>query len=73
MFIFDDFVVIAAPIHDKSSLFGSKKQKRDKVNLRVLSEAEGGIGKVLDVKDWCGWQGESSPPSLFGRIVLTLE
>ena len=63
MFIFDDFVVIAAPMHDKGSLFGGKK-KGEKVNLKVLSEAEGGIGKVLDVKDWCGWQGTSLSPSI---------
>lgn len=68
MFIFDDFVVIAAPLHDKSSLFGSKK-KGEKVNWKVLSEAEGGIGKVLDVKDWSGWQGtSSSSSSLIARV-----
>lgn len=59
MFVFDDLVIIAAPIQGKSGLFGSKK-KGEKVNLRVLSEVDGGIGKVLDVKDWCGWQGRSS-------------
>lgn len=44
-------------MHDKGGLFA--KKKGDKANLRVLSEAEGGIGKVLEVKDWCGWQGTS--------------
>lgn len=66
MFVFDDFVVVAAPMHDKGSLFGSKK-KAEKVNLRVLSEAEGGVGKVLDVKDWCGWQGTSHDSTCTGR------
>lgn len=55
MFIFDDLVLVATTIHDKGGLF--TKKKGDKANLRVLSEAEGGIGKVLEVRDWCGWQG----------------
>ena len=55
MLIFDDLVILGTPISEKG-FFGSKK-KGDKT-LRVLSEYEGGVGKVIDVKDWSGWQGE---------------
>jgi hypothetical protein len=55
MFIFDDLVIVAAPLSEKNGLFGNKK-KAPKSAMRVLSENDGGIGKVLEVKDWSGWQ-----------------
>lgn len=60
MFIFDDLVIVAIAGHEKSAAIGlfTPKKRGDKV-LRVLSEYEGGIGKVLDAKDWSGWQGEA--------------
>jgi hypothetical protein len=61
MFVFDDLVIVAASLSEKSGLFASKK-KGPKSALRVLSEHEGGIGKVLEVKDWSGWQGMSTSP-----------
>jgi hypothetical protein len=77
MFIFDDLVIVAAALSEKSGLFSNKK-KGPKSALRVLSESEGGIGKVLEVKDWSGWQGKysydqptmilTSRPYLFIRI-----
>jgi hypothetical protein len=68
MFIFDDLVIVAASLSEKSGLFASKK-KGSKSALRVLAEHEGGIGKVLEVKDWSGWQGMSSLPT--SRNTLT--
>jgi len=59
MFIFDDLVIVAASLSEKSGLFAIKK-KGPKSALRVLSENEGGIGKVLEVKDWSAWQGMST-------------
>jgi hypothetical protein len=59
MFIFDDLVIVAAPLSEKNGLFGNKK-KAPKSAMRVLSENDGGIGKVLEVKDWSGWQSRSS-------------
>lgn len=64
MYVFDDLVIVATIAHDSRSLFGGKR-KGDKVpNMKVLSEAEGGIGKVLEAKDWSGWQGMSSSTTL---------
>ena len=60
MFVFDDLVVVAAVAHDGRSLFGGKKKGDKQPSLKVLSEAEGGIGKVLEAKDWSGWQGMSA-------------
>jgi hypothetical protein len=61
MFVFDDLVIVAAALSEKSGLFASKK-KGPKSALRVLREHEGGIGKVLEVKDCSGWQGMSTSP-----------
>lgn len=60
MFVFDDLVIVAASLSEKHGLFGNKK-KSPKAALRVLSESDGGIGKVLEVKDWSGWQGRFTP------------
>jgi len=66
MFIFDDLVIVASQ-HEKGGLFAAKK-KGDKV-LRVLPESEGGIGKVLEVKDWSGWQGHGT---LFALTIMPI-
>jgi hypothetical protein len=58
MFVFDDLVIVAAPLSEKHGLFGNKK-KLPKSALRVLSESDGGIGKVLEVNDWSGWQSKA--------------
>jgi hypothetical protein len=57
MLVFDDLVIVTSGAGEKSGLFGSGKRKGEK-GWKVLSEAEGGIGKVADVRDWTGWQGE---------------
>lgn len=58
MMVFNDVVILASEPSDKPSLFAGKR-KSDKT-MRVLQEVEGGIGKVAEVKDWSGWQGEFS-------------
>ncbi|ORY20707.1 hypothetical protein BCR39DRAFT_554891 [Naematelia encephala] len=60
MYIFDDLVLVAAPISERGGLF-KKKGGRE---MRVLSEAEGGIGKVAEVRDWSGWGGHATLFSL---------
>jgi hypothetical protein len=65
LLVFDDLVIVAAPVYEKSGLFAASKKKTDKpYPLRVLPELEGGIGKVLDVKDWSGWNSEYVRDSL---------
>jgi hypothetical protein len=57
MLIFNDLVIVAVDTSERTGLF-SGKRKADK-GLKVLCELEGGVGKVVEVKDWSGWQGES--------------
>ncbi|ORX34423.1 hypothetical protein BD324DRAFT_657779 [Kockovaella imperatae] len=59
MLIFDDLVLVGHTIHERGLFSHAKKKKDDKV-LKLLGEAEGGIGKVVDVRDWTGWQGHAS-------------
>ncbi|WRT64972.1 uncharacterized protein IL334_001913 [Kwoniella shivajii] len=61
MLIFDDLILLGNNVHEKSGLFsvGSNKKKTNG-SLRVLSELEGGVGKVSEVKDWSGWNGYSN-------------
>ncbi|KAK4686586.1 hypothetical protein P7C73_g3550, partial [Tremellales sp. Uapishka_1] len=59
LLVFDDLVILTAPIPEKSGLFGTGKRKNERgVPLRVVPESEGGIGKIVEVKDWSGWAGE---------------
>jgi hypothetical protein len=55
LFIFDDLVILASP-SDKAGMFSSKS-KKDK-GWKVLSETEGGVGKLFEVKDWSGFGGK---------------
>ena len=57
MLVFDDLVIVGHPINDKG-LFSSKKRDKEGKLLRVLPENEGGLGRVVDVKDCSGWQGK---------------
>jgi hypothetical protein len=67
MLIFNDVVIIAQDNSEKAGLFAGKR-KSDRT-MRVLQEAEGGIGKVAEVKDWSGWQGESESGLPTGLIA----
>lgn len=51
MMVFDDMVLIAQPID--RGLFKKRQE-----GLRVLPESEGGVGRVVEVRDWSGWNGE---------------
>lgn len=56
MLIFTDLVMIVTEVSERGSIFMGKR-KTDK-SMRLAHEIEGGIGKVAEVKDWSGWQGE---------------
>ena len=58
MLIFDDLVLVGQAAQERG-LFSKKKKEGDR-SIRVLPENDGGVGKVVDVRDWSGWQGESS-------------
>lgn len=66
MMIFNDVIIIASESSEKASLFVGKKKSEK--TMKVLQEAEGGIGKVAEVKDWSGWQGESW--RLYRRLIF---
>ena len=55
MFIFNDLLLLATESSDKLGLFSGKKREK---MFKVLPESVGGIGKVAEVNDWSGWQGE---------------
>jgi hypothetical protein len=57
LFIFDDLVILAAP-SEKAGIFSSKSKKEK--GWRVLGEHEGGVGKLVEVKDWSGFGGTSN-------------
>lgn len=67
MLVFDDLVILAQGLSEKGGLFNNKK--RSDKGLRVLSELEGGIGKVAEVKDWSGWGGEFNSIAMFQLLV----
>lgn len=56
MLIFNDLVIITTETSERGNIFMGKR-KTDK-SIRIAQEIEGGIGKVAEVKDWSGWQGE---------------
>lgn len=73
MLIFNDMMIIAQDNSEKAGLFAGKR-KSDRT-MRVLQEVEGGIGKVAEVKDWSGWQGESKsgvPAGLIAKSQVIL-
>ncbi|WVR04469.1 hypothetical protein IAU60_001472 [Kwoniella sp. DSM 27419] len=60
LLVFDDLVLVGTQVQDKGSLFGvGPSKKKGLPMLRVLPELEGGIGKVVEVKDWSGWNGHA--------------
>lgn len=60
LLIFNDLILLAAPIEAKPAFFKSRKDReRERVRLRVLPISEGGIGSVDDVKEVKGWGGHS--------------
>lgn len=69
MLIFNDLIIIASESSERGGLFTGKR-KTEKP-MRVLQEIEGGIGKVAEVKDWSGWQGEHS--AMHAAVALTLQ
>ncbi|WWC67737.1 uncharacterized protein I206_101649 [Kwoniella pini CBS 10737] len=64
MLIFDDLVILGQAIHEKAGLFGVGSKKKGNGSIRVLSENEGGIGKVEEIRDWSGWGGYANLFSL---------
>lgn len=69
MLIFNDLIIIASESSERGGLFTGKR-KTEKP-MRVLQEIEGGIGKVAEVKDWSGWQGE--PSAMHAAFSLTVQ
>ena len=51
MFVFDDLVILAQA-HEKGGLFTSKTKKER--GWRVLPEGDGGVGRVVGVREWEG-------------------
>lgn len=58
LFVFDDLVILAIP-SERAGIFSSKSKKEK--GWKVLPENEGGVGKLVEVKDWSGFGGAYFP------------
>ncbi|WOO79213.1 Myosin-M heavy chain [Vanrija pseudolonga] len=55
LLVFNDMVLLAAPVSERPGFFRYKARKAEPVRFRVVAAADGGLGTVDDVREVSGW------------------
>ncbi|KAL1409932.1 hypothetical protein Q8F55_003931 [Vanrija albida] len=67
LLVFNDMVLLAAPVSERPGFFRYKARKAEPVRFRVVPAADGGLGTVDDVREVSGWGSYSQAFALATR------